>query len=169
MILFSLLILVLFSLSSAYITGFRINVSQSMPLGIWYVQQFKRPIKRGDIVWFCPPDRAIFRLARKRQYIPSGACPGANAHLLKRVTAIPNDQVVVNRTGLSVNGSNISNSRPRFHDSAGRLLKPKIGIYTLKSSFWLLGDNPKSFDSRYFGPLSTSIDYLKATPVFTLK
>lgn len=161
--------MVLLCLSGAYFLGYRVNVSESMSIGIWHVKSFDRPIRRDDIVWFCPPDKPVFQLAKQRQYIPIGACPGAYAHLLKRVTGIPGDQIIAAHSGSYVNRHRIKNSRPQSYDSSGRPMTPHIGVYTLKSGLWLIADNTGSFDSRYFGPLSIDIEFLQATPILTLK
>jgi len=157
------------SLFAFYLAGFRVNVSQSMPIGIWRVEPLKHKLQRGDIAWFCPPDTKLFQLAKQRGYIPAGGCPGGYAHLLKRVVAVSGDQVVLNEQGLWVNGKHIQNSKPRIHDSLGHpMSRQALGSRILqKNSLWLVAGHPNSFDSRYFGTLPESVISETAYSVFT--
>lgn len=58
----------------------------------------------------------------------------------------------------------------QVRDSAGRPLTPWVPAnhqYTLKAGeLWVFGPNPKSLDSRYYGPIRTSAVNGKAKPIF---
>ncbi|HDR9103497.1 S26 family signal peptidase [Paraburkholderia sp. A3RO-2L] len=58
-------------------------------------------------------------------------------------------------------------------DSAGRKLTawvPANHQYTLREGeLWAYGSNPRSLDSRYYGPIRSIIAQGKATPLFTWK
>jgi conjugative transfer signal peptidase TraF len=107
-------------------------------------------------------------MARSRNYLACGFCPGGYASLLKPVAAIAGDQVAVSPQGISVNGVLLPNSKAPSIDSRGRSMQPfKAGIYTVKpGSVWLVSSYPHSFDSRYFGPLPCANISGTAQPVW---
>jgi conjugative transfer signal peptidase TraF len=135
--------------------GLRINTSASLPLGLYRLSD--RPPVRSSLVLACPPPAAS-RLARTRGYLPAGACPGGVQPLGKMVLAMAGDTVEVSARGLVVDGLAIPASRPSAADSAGRPLRSlPLGVYRLSSGeLWLYAPHPRSFDSRYFGPLPST-------------
>lgn len=132
------------------------NLTPSVPVGFWYVHNIDRPLKRGDIVYFCPPNTPQFREARARGYVPEGDCPGNYLHMMKPIAALPGDTVEVRPDGVRVNGQLIANSKPVSVDPKGRSMHPKLGKFkVVPGEVWLVSHfHPKSFDSRYFGPVS---------------
>jgi type IV secretory pathway protease TraF len=82
--------------------------------------------------------------------------------LLKRIAGLPGDVVCRDRWGWSVNAVPLG---PVFAtDSSGRSLPHWEGCLRVGAhQVVLAGDHPKSFDSRYFGPVSTH--HLLATGV----
>ena len=146
---------VMITLVSADVAGLRINRTPSMPRGLWRVVAVHRQPRDGDIVTICPPDTALTRLGAARGYLPPGPCPGGYEPLVKPIAATMGDCVVVSADGVSVNGRTLPGTAPLAHDSAGRPLPPfPPGIYQVRpGDLWLLSDHdPRSFDSRYFGP-----------------
>jgi conjugative transfer signal peptidase TraF len=108
-------------------------------------------------VLLCAPAPAA-HLARERSYLPAGRCPGGVQPLGKMVLALPGDTVEVSFRGLAVNGLAIPASRASAADRAGRPLRSvPAGVYRLSShQVWVYAPHPRSFDSRYFGPLPQS-------------
>jgi conjugative transfer signal peptidase TraF len=102
----------------ATIPSYRLNWTGSMPLGLWRADAADQTIRRGDVVLVCLPDD-VSKLALERGYIGGGDCDGA-AVLLKRVGAVPGDQVEVSPDGLSVNDALIPNTSPVSLDPSGR-------------------------------------------------
>lgn len=152
--------------------GYRINLTSSIPSGLYQIWPVNRPIERGDIVWFCPPDTPLFRKARDEwKDIPSGTCPGDYTHMFKPVAALPGDWVTVTLQGVFVNGRRIPNSQSLTGLSDGRALHPMLGTYRVKfGTVWLVSHfNARSFDSRYVGPISTSQIEAFARPVWVRK
>lgn len=152
--------------------GYRINQSDSIPPGLYQVSSVGRPIQKGDIVWFCPPDTPDFRYGRDvLNCIPPGNCPGNYLHMLKPVVAVAGDQVEVKTNGVYVNGHLVVNSKPLTRDNQGHPLKPSLGSFNVPSGrVWLVSHfNPRSFDSRYFGPVSTGQIEGLARPVWVKK
>lgn len=152
---FLLGILVLLSLwGGFYGAGYRINLTPSVPVGVYQLHPLKGSLKRGDIAWFCPPDTALFRKVRDEWGdIPHGDCPGGYMHLFKPVAALPGDTVEVTRLGVRVNGRLLANSQPMSQTAKGQALNPMLGRYQVQpGAVWLVSSyHPHSFDSRYFG------------------
>jgi conjugative transfer signal peptidase TraF len=147
------LIALVAGIATAWLAGFRVNVTSSFPEGIWRIES--GPCAKGMIVMFCPPDDSIFRVGKKRNYIPNGMCPGWYAPLIKRIVAVSGDHVVVSKVGVFVNGVKLKNSGLLETDSAGRPLPPAQSGIVPQGFVWLMSDyNPQSFDSRYFGAVS---------------
>ncbi len=140
----------------AIASGFKIIISPSVPMGLWHVEKISRPLRRGDFVWWCPPDTPTFRQARARGYLQPGDCPGNYLHIMKPVAAIPGDTVAITKTGVFVNGKFLKNSVPQAFDNKGRPLIGKLGRFQIQSgTVWLISSfHSHSYDSRYFGPVS---------------
>jgi conjugative transfer signal peptidase TraF len=135
--------------------GVRINLSPSLPIGLYQVA----PGLDATLVEFCPPE-PFASMANARGYRHPGTCPDGGAPLMKPVVARAGDVVSVSKRGVAVNGSDLLNSAPLTRDTAGRPLTPwPYGTYTVQQgTIWVLsGYHPRSFDSRYFGPISASL------------
>jgi conjugal transfer pilin signal peptidase TrbI len=81
---------------------------------------------------------------------------------LKQIAALPGDTVRVPREGSYVNGkpwpdSGIPASAPTHFPYGNYLLHP--------NQQWVLGDNPLSYDSRYFGMIRQSLVNATAKPL----
>jgi type IV secretion system protein VirB1 len=156
-------------LASADVAGLRFNLTPSMPRGLWQVVMHKTPLRRGEVVTLCPPDTAPIRLGAARGYIPAGRCPGGYEPLVKPIAATAGDRVTVSAAGVTVNGQTVPGTVPLAHDSAGRVLPPfPAGAYPVpQGDVWLLsGHDPRSFDSRYFGPVPAANVLGLARPVW---
>ena len=162
---------VMAALATANIIGLRINGTTSMPRGLWRVTPAAAPLRRGEVVTICPPDTAPFREAAARRYIPAGSCPGGYEPLVKPVGAATGDVVAVSGSGVTVNGQPVPGTAQLAQDSAGRRLQPvRAGTYPVApGEVWLLsGHDPRSFDSRYFGPIPVGNVQGLARPVWVL-
>lgn len=146
--------------------GYRVNMTQSLPVGIWK--------KTGDIstaayVEFCLPAGQFAALVREREYTPHGTCAEGLAPLLKPVVARAGDQVVVTARGLAVNGHELLHTAIPEHDSRGRPL-PAVppGTYPVRSgTVWVLSTyHPRSLDSRYYGAISEASIIDGMRPIF---
>jgi len=158
----------LFVLSiSARISGIYINTTPSLPVGFYKVVD--EPIVSGAYVAFCPPQDAIFDMARDRSYINRGDCPGGYGLLMKRVFAQPGDTVLIDQAGIFVNGEHLPNSAQLETDAEGQPL-PQYRLQAVlgDSEYLLLSDlNPQSFDARYFGLIARDQIRQVVRPVFT--
>jgi conjugative transfer signal peptidase TraF len=135
------------------------NPSASAPEG-WYWLAGSRSFELDSFVVSSLPRPAAV-LANDRNYIPQ-AIP-----VLKKVAAVPGDLVCESQGDVLINGRFVARASTR--DGAGRELEPWKGCRTLASGeyFLLNSDNPQSFDSRYFGPVSESMLMGRAVPLWT--
>ncbi|MBC7907100.1 MAG: conjugative transfer signal peptidase TraF [Rhodospirillaceae bacterium] len=150
--------------------GLRINTTASLPRGLWRVVATPEAVRVGDVVTFCPPLNAAMELARDRGYVAGGACPGAIEPMMKPVVAMGGDTVEMSAQGVAVNGMAITRSASLPRDGAGRPLPLALPgpIVVSHGQIWVVSSHSaRSFDSRYFGPISR--DHLTAIlrPVWT--
>jgi conjugative transfer signal peptidase TraF len=133
------------------------NRTQSLPLGLYGVRD--ATIRRDDVIAFPIPE-SIRELVTTRHYLPPGAV------LLKQVVALPGDQVCTNdgifRAGGEVIGSvlerdSLNRVLPR-HQVCGRVPEGKV---------YVASRHPRSFDSRYFGPVDIQDIRGRAIPLWT--
>jgi conjugative transfer signal peptidase TraF len=146
--------------------GIRVNFTSSLERGFYVVSQ--RP--SANLVEFCPEGKAAAMSLERGYRTPGGTCPDGGSPLLKAIAAVPGDQVEVTTNGVRVNGKLIPNSAAHFKDHRGRPLKPwPSGEYTVPAGqLWVLSDfNSWSFDSRYFGPIPSSIVQHRLRPLWT--
>lgn len=151
----------------AHLIGLRINLTGSIPAGIYRIE--KGPLNRGDIVLACLSAHAA-SFARDREYVPSGSCPDGSAPIGKPIVALAGDTVHVDSVGVRVNGRLLRHSGQYPRDSRGRPLSGvKHGVYVVEDGHaWLISAfSGTSFDSRYFGPVPTSQIVAKVRPILT--
>ena len=142
------------------------NPSDSVAVGWYRVDplhhrpgSLPRPLSVGSIVLtMLPPDAAA--LAAQRGYLP------ARIPLLKRVGAVAPQHVCVFDALVWIDGVPVAAVRPA--DRLGRPLSswPQCRQLRPGELFLLSNTNPASFDSRYFGPVSTSAVIGVAHPVW---
>ena len=151
----------------ARISGIYINTTPSLPVGFYQVVD--EPIVSGAYVAFCPPQNAVFDMAKGRSYINPGNCPGGYGLLLKRVFAQSGDRVLIDQAGIFVNGEHLPNSAQLKIDAEGHAL-PQYRLQAVldDSEYLLLSDvNQQSFDARYFGLIARDQIQQVVRPVFT--
>ncbi|GLR55190.1 conjugative transfer signal peptidase TraF [Shinella yambaruensis] len=132
--------------------GIRLNFTASAPSGVWQVSQ-SAALERGALIEVCPPDHPIVDLMVEHHYLDPGSCPGEVTALLKPVAAVAGDTVTIQSgSPAQVNGQPLPNTyanpdMPAWPD----------GTYEVRDNeIWLFSSySEKSFDSRYFGPVST--------------
>jgi conjugative transfer signal peptidase TraF len=146
--------------------GLRFNSTGSLPIGLYRVST---PAD-ASLAEFCPPE-PLSRLSVARQYRNRGNCPDGDNPLMKPIVAEPGDVVVFSKSGLEVNGKLLGNTAPRSQDSKARPLPHyPFGTYQVSSgTVWVASSyHPLSFDSRYFGPIPTTIIRHRLKPFLTL-
>lgn len=104
---------------------------------------------------FCPPATDVFLEARRRGYLHRGACPGELEPMLKVLAGLPGDEVLQTSEALFINGRVLPHSKALEADAQGwplpALAARRFVVRAGEGIF--VGDHPRSFDSRYFGPL----------------
>lgn len=155
----------------AWYAGYRLNLSPSVPRGVWKVEaRAERPRKDGyAIVSAGGADGEYknpgYRLAAERGYLV-GPMP-----MLKRVVATEGDFVSYDRQerAVTVNGGYVFMTEILSRDTEGRPMPSAAFPVRLKEyQVWLSSENIRGYDSRYFGPVSSDI-LKKATPVWTFR
>lgn len=133
------------------------NVTPSVPLGLYWIAPADQVVP-GDIV--------VIRLsgdlaAIVGRYLPPGR------ELMKPVVAARGDTVCRIADSITINGSHVADAAR--HDRTGRPLPEWHGCRTLADGdvFTLSTRVPNSFDSRYFGSISTDQITGKAIPLWT--
>jgi type IV secretory pathway protease TraF len=97
--------------------------------------------------------------------VVSGA-PERGVPLIKRIAAVAGDDVCAFNGAIIVNGEIVA--RQRKADRAGRSLPRWNECRELvQGEFFLLGDAPDSFDSRYFGPVPSAQVTGRLAPLWT--
>lgn len=163
-------IAMLLTVNIAHMLGARINLSNSIPAGLYWLT--KRPVAKNEYVIFCPPQNEVFENAFNRGYIQSGFCPGQFGHIMKKVAATAGDTVSSDSSGVYVNNKQLPFSQPYQQDPFNHLLPTwQIHSYTLQSSELLLMTNqsPQSFDARYFGLLKREHIQAVIRPILIFK
>jgi conjugative transfer signal peptidase TraF len=119
------------------------NASASAPVGLYGVSPGANP-DAGDMVIAWVPESAR-RLAATRRYIP------INVPLVKRVAAVPGDEVCAFGDAVFITGRRVATRR--VVDGMGRAMPWWNGCRTLRDGdyFLLMPGASASFDGRYFG------------------
>lgn len=147
--------------------GIRINASPSLPIGLYATTADPK----AELVEFCPPE-PYASLAIRRGYRTKGVCRDGATPLLKPIAAREGDWVEVSLAGVRVNGRLLPNSVPRPTDTSGRPMPTaeypahRVG----PGMIWVVSTyNARSFDSRYFGPISDQTITAKLRPFIVAK
>jgi len=115
-----------------YFFGLTVNLTESMPLGLYQFSQGNTDITKSDLI--------VFNIHQ------------TSDQLLKKVIGVENDHVVVNQEGVFLNGALVANSKIFRFDSKGHPLTPKLlDKILVKNEIFAMGDHIQSYDSRYFG------------------
>jgi conjugative transfer signal peptidase TraF len=138
--------------------GLRFNADQSMPIGAYWFTPGS--VSRGEIVQSCLP-RDLAQYALRRQYlVTGGSCPDGVIPVVKVLAATSADRIVIADSGVTIDGRTWPMSAIRRVDSSGRRVDLRLpsGRYACPvDQVFLMGEHPRSWDSRYWGcvPLTT--------------
>ena len=145
-------------------TGVRINTTESLPRGLYVTTA-----RDTALVEFCP-EEPFASMALQRGYRSQGSCRDGGMPLLKPVVAVPGDLVAFSDRGIGVNGRLLENTAPLSADSFGRALPVwPFGTYRVApDEVWVASSyTPRSFDSRYFGPIPRTAIRERIRPLIT--
>lgn len=147
-----------------FVLGLRINTTASFPLGLYKVVT-NSALKRGSYVEICAPDKIEYQL-KKLSKENDGICFNGTVPLLKKVVGMEGDNITVANSKIYINGIEQVNST---------IYTKKVRLYTKsqilkKGEIFIMSDyNPMSYDSRYFGALSTKNILHILIPYFTFE
>jgi conjugative transfer signal peptidase TraF len=136
-----------------YFAGIRVNASESLPIGLYRITSDQS----ARLIEFCPAE-PFGSLSANRAYRGKGTCPDGGEPLMKPIVAVEGDTVKFSATGVAINGKVLPNSSPLRFDTKDRPLPHwPFGTYRVPAgTVWVISSfNNRSFDSRYFGPIST--------------
>jgi conjugative transfer signal peptidase TraF len=150
-----------------FLSGLRINLTPSYPLGLWRIERLGRDVAVGDRIFICPPPVPAFELARKRGYLGRGLCPGWFSPLIKTVVAVGGQRVVVDGS-ITIDGASFAHSSVRSVDGEGRALAPATSAVVPDGQLFLFSEFEGSYDSRYFGPIPAAGVLGLARPLLVL-
>lgn len=151
---------------TGWLGGYRMNVTPSEPLGLWRIVPLDRPARVGDVVFICPTDTPIFRVARARGYLRNGLCRGGFAPLIKSVAAVAGARIEIG-AGVTIDGTPLTHSLLHVTDAEGRALSPFAGGIAPPRTLFLHSEYAGSYDSRYFGPVPDAGLLGRAEPILT--
>lgn len=155
-----------FSLILFQKNGFIVNISKSLPLGIYKTYPITEVIKEGDIVVFIPNEK------NKNFMIERGYLGKDNLvkTLMKKVVGVEGDIFTVKKTPLGLvlykNEETILGG-VATRDSKYRELNHISYLKLEKDEYFLVGESFNSYDSRYFGSVKKEEILYKASAIFT--
>ena len=137
--------------------GYCLNLTLSEPVGIYRL--VAGGVERGALIWVKQPTGAAVTILHR--YVP------ANIPLIKRVAAIPGDIVQVGTPGVRINGRLWPDSAPLARDAEAHPLRGyAFGTYRVNAGqLWVMSDNPRGIDSRYFGAVRETSVISRLIPV----
>jgi conjugative transfer signal peptidase TraF len=156
---------------TAYGAGYRINLSPSVPRGLWKVDKQPNQPQRGGYAIVPMSDAGEedknpgYRLAAERGYLVSPT------PMLKRIVAVEGDFVSYDEyeRAVTVNGGYVLMTEILSRDTDGRPMpSAPFPVWLMERQVWLSSENIRGYDSRYFGPVSSDI-LRKATPVWIFR
>jgi conjugative transfer signal peptidase TraF len=138
--------------------GVVFNYTHSAPFGLYCEITDAAHIAHepAPYVFFCPDVRWPAMNGQPNYRTPMRSCPDGFAPLIKPVIAWPGDTVEVSTKGISVTGQRLPHTATMDRDSSGRRIHPfPAGRYVVQGEqLWVVSAySPRSFDSRYFGPI----------------
>lgn len=149
--------------------GFRINLTESIPVGLYRITSAD-PIKNRYVI-FCPDERNSFRLALDRGYIDHGLYCAGYGYLMKKIVAVSGDILSVTKEGVFVNQILIPYSKPKSKDAMRRiLLQWQATNYQLQEDEFMTmtSQSEWSFDGRYYGLVHASQIKGMITPIWVI-
>jgi conjugative transfer signal peptidase TraF len=138
--------------------GVVFNYTHSAPFGLYkrIANPTAVPHEPAPYVFFCPDLRWPAMKDQPNYRSPMRSCPDGFAPLIKPVVAWPGDTVQTSSEGLTINGRLLPHTLTIGRDSQGHTVHPyPSGIYHVQpGQLWVVSAfSPRSFDSRYFGPI----------------
>jgi conjugative transfer signal peptidase TraF len=131
--------------------GYRLNVTPSLPVGLYRIAPVQATLRRGDLVTFDLPAPL-----RRHRFLGS---------LTKPVAGLAGDRICVQAGTLLINGLDYG---PVLPDAPAHALQDDECLTVREGDIFTASTSPRSYDSRYFGPIPR-LDIQRAMPVLTWK
>ena len=155
--------------------GVRINLSPSMPKGLYRLVRCDETVGLDAAVG----DRVAIdtkkassnaRLSFFRSLGWLSTSGRSDDLLMKTVVGIGGDEVTEEDGRLHVNGTPLSRNASRRERVVGRLSLPSVELPQRinEGEVWLSSDHEKGIDSRYFGPIARSLIACEVEALWTL-
>jgi conjugative transfer signal peptidase TraF len=146
-------IFIIFILSEIISLGppkYYLNLSPSMPEGIYKLIPYDEHLKVGDIVIFEVPKKAR-PYVYGREWLPKGWL------LMKKVGALPGDKIFITKDAININDQYVGPVFKKDHE--GKPLPKLRGVLNIPENNFLPIATyiQNSFDGRYFGPISSNL------------
>lgn len=141
--------------------GITYQATPSMPKGFYLIEPAKT-IKKGDIVIFRPP-KSTLNFLLKHKWIPNSGL------LMKHIVAVFGDKVVEQKGTIWINNQKTGPVYKYY--APGKILPNSNFQGVLQPHQYLLMSTriKRSFDGRYFGPVSGKDIVGKAIPLTGIK
>lgn len=125
------------------------NHMASEPVGLYWITHHPAPF-----VQVCLPPETEAQAIRLGVPSNPGTCPGGHEPLLKQLfIASDHHSILFSPAGFTINGQLLPNTAPVMRTAKGKPLEHiPYGIYT-RGLFAISTHHPRSYDSRYFGPV----------------
>lgn len=154
--------------------GVVFNYTHSAPFGLYrrIANPATAPHSPPPYVFFCPDIRWPSMKGQPNYRSPMRSCPDGFAPLIKPVIAWPGDTVETTPQGVIVNGVALANTLLLSQDSTGHAIHPyPFGAYRVQEGqLWAVSSfSPRSFDSRYFGPIPLRSVHMWIRPLLVEK
>jgi type IV secretory pathway protease TraF len=155
--------------------GLRINLSPSMPKGLYRLVQCDDRAGRDAVVgdWVAidteeassNPGVAFFRT---QGWLSTSGRP--DDLLMKTIVAVGGDEVTEKNGRLSVNGRPLTKTASNRQRAVGTLPLPSVELplRIKEGEVWVSSDHEKGIDSRYFGAVARSSIACKVEAAWTL-
>lgn len=136
------------------------NATSSMEIG-FYLLHPNEKVKKGDIAIITMPDDI------RKFIIQRNLAPAKATTLIKHVIGLGGDYACVNGGRFVVDGIDYGTLKEK--DSAGRAVPRKPFCKEISEGQMMIGTDSdgSSYDSRYFGEISSTLIIAKATPLLT--
>ena len=161
--------------AAALAAGFRINLSPSMPKGVYRLVQCDQRAGRdaavGELVAIdtkAASSNAALAFFRAQGWLSTSGRP--DDLLMKKIVAIGGDEVTEVAGRLCVNGRPLPSAASRRQRAVGNLVLPSVELprQLKEGEVWLSSDHERGIDSRYFGAVARSSIACKVEAAWTL-
>jgi conjugative transfer signal peptidase TraF len=158
MVLSDLIVALLFI--GGYLT---LNVTPSVPVGLWWIIDSKIPFRKEDYVVVDVERFAGYGAYQNYPFRRSAW--GTVVPFIKRIAGVAGDTVTGDGEGIRINGQLLKDSGIVSRDRNGNGMKPfPLPITLINDQLWLASQSPLGFDSRYLGTARVK-DCRKAIPL----